>query len=138
MEVYTLKVCFRLYNNSVAIYLTNQTNHLGVTSLTQYHKLSIEALHLLISSLNTSLQCCHNGAGGVDNLYTALSCKGVCCRGFAMCADKHAAISIKVFNVAVADSLKTQSLKALHLNAIMDNITQTAHPTVLREGTFSL
>ena len=103
-KIYLLQVLLALHHNSIFGNLTRKANHLSVASLTKDYHRTATALHLLVCTLNPTLQRRHNRAGGIDNLKITLNGCLVGCRRLSVCSDKHAAVG-EAFKIAMIYSL---------------------------------
>ena len=107
------------YYDGMALGLTYQAKHLGMTVLAKDNYLCVRITYILL--LDTLLQLEYHRTGGINNLYVVLLGKGVGLWWFAMGTKKNLHI-VKFLHLLMVDGDETCVMQALHLHTIMHNI----------------
>ena len=106
-EIDLLQILLALHNYGILVYLTDKTDNLGVTALTENNHRTAHLVHSLVGRLYLALQGRNYGTGGIDNLNAVLACQGVGLGRLAVSANKHS-LARNGRDIFVRDSVQAE------------------------------
>ena len=110
-----------LYHDGMAFGLSHQSQHLGMSLLAKDDDLGIRIVGILL--LDTLLQLQDHRTGRINDLYLISLCQSISLRWFSMGTEQDLD-TMKLSHLLMIDGCKSSCMKALHLHAVMHNITQ--------------
>ena len=125
-EVQPLCVLGVLYDNGSALRLPYQSEHLGVSFLSEDDDVRLTVnvfFDFLITFLYALLQGEHHGTGSVDDVDVVLSCLLVRGRWFAVGTEQHGSIA-QLCKLVVVDGLESHVAQSFALHSVVYYVSE--------------
>ena len=110
------------YNDGIPICLTNKSQDLRMTVLSEDHYLRFWIVKILLS--NSALQSEHHRACGINNLHIIPFGSGIRLRRLTMSSQQHPNV-VKTFEVVVVDGDQSSVVKSFTFRSVVYDITET-------------
>ena len=136
-EIDQCEVSGPLDDDGAASDLSGEPHHFGVPPLSEDHDLPAEGLHALERLHDAALEARHHRTGGVDDLDPQLPGLRIGRGGLPVCAYEEAAAA-QARHVVVRDGAQPEAFEPLHLDAVVDDISQRIDRTTPCEGLLGL